>query len=158
MIAEFPLLRHDDHNNASNAAKGVHNKATNVAKGIARMVVKVSIPNSNGEHTEVHHRNELQNLRLITSAQPTAPDCIPKLVWELVGEILNGTLDLIHFGITPVGQPISMDVFANCVQFTSGMEKLLDDLNWLHEHSKIIHPDLRLAKMLSMIWHFKPQF
>jgi len=145
MIAEFPLLRHDGHNNATNGAKGV-----------ARMVVKVSIPNANGEHAEVHHLNEIQNLRLITSAEPAAPDSIPKLVWDPIGDILNCTPELIQFGITPVGRPISMDVFANGAQFTSGMEKLLDGLNWLHKHAKIIHRDLRLANVIYDMAHLTP--
>jgi len=109
MIAEFPLLCHDDNN------------ATNAAKGVARMVVKVSIPNSNGERAKIHHLNELQNLRLITSAEPTAPDSIPKLVWDPMGDTMHCTPELIQFGITPVGRPISVGVFTNTAQFTSGM-------------------------------------
>ncbi|RPB19929.1 hypothetical protein L211DRAFT_581077 [Terfezia boudieri ATCC MYA-4762] len=137
MIAEFALRPHDSHNITGSPAQCV-----------ARMVVKASIPNANGKHAKLHHLNELQNLRLIANTEPTAPCSIPKLVWDPVKGILNGTPDHVQFGITPVGQPISVNVFANAAQFNSAMDKLLDGLNWLHTNAKIIHRDLRLANVV----------
>ena len=137
MIAEFPLPRSDSHKSPTNASNAA-----------ARMVVKVSIPRSKGKLAQVHHLNELQNLRLISSTKPTAPDSIPKLAWDPMGDIRNSTPDQIQFGITPVGQPISVNVFATATQFATAMDKLLDGLNWLHTNAKIIHRDLRVANVI----------
>ena len=115
---------------------------------VTRMVVKVSIPHSGGKRVQLHHLNELQNLRLIARTQPNAPHSIPRLVWDPTGDAINGSPEIIQFGITPVGQPISVNVFADAAHFSNRMDKLLDGLNWLHRNARIIHRDLRLANVI----------